>query len=347
MRLQPVNLFGTKKQSGIGNIWFSVPEFISLADVTPSAGFTISGENLPLNGTVLVSCTSGLEITDYLASYPPVYSSTLSLPYSGTNLVTAAQTGSKAFQVRLKPNKHHNYYNEFVTCTVGNVTAQLNCTGRTTFDFSNAALHYDVSNPDSYTGTQLKNLVNYQHFTLNNTVSYDSSNYGSLAFSGFSNTPSVGYSDGLNDFSFSVWFKSTTNTLYQRLIAFGYLNNPAAGSLDTTLNNGGFPMFVWWNGSGAKASYFTGGTLSDSTWHQYAFTRSVSNSPYTEHYVDGVLIGTTTRTGSQTENIGFMPGTLQMGSLLTGNISIIKLFKRVLTSTEIAYEYNMYKNRYI
>ena len=71
MRLQPVNLFGTKKQSGIGNIWFSVPELIGLTPLTASSAFTINGENLPLNGTVQVTCSNNLEITDFLAGYPP------------------------------------------------------------------------------------------------------------------------------------------------------------------------------------------------------------------------------------------------------------------------------------
>jgi len=128
MRLQPVNLFGTKKQSGIGNIWFSVPELIGLTPLTASSAFTINGENLPLNGTVQVTCSNNLEITDFLAGYPPTWSSSLTIPYQGYNLATAPQVGSKCFQVRLK-NVQYGYYNESLTCTVGNISSVLNCSG--------------------------------------------------------------------------------------------------------------------------------------------------------------------------------------------------------------------------
>jgi len=350
MRLQPVNLFGTKKQSGIGNIWFSVPEFITLSDTTPSAGFTINGENLPLNGTVQVTCSDNLEVTDFLAGYPPVWSSTLTIPYQGYNLATAPVAGNKCYQVRLKPNQAYNVYNETLTCTVGSVTSTLNCTGTTNFNLNNLAVYLDASNTDSYSGTTWNNLVAYNPRLTNTGATFSSLNYGSFSLSG-SNYLSGVYNDPFTDFTCMIWFKCTSINASQTLLTFGKTSSPFA-FIETQLNAANnSAIFNYWNGTGSKNSYIPettpNGDYNDGTWHSYVVTRSVTNSPYTEHYVDGVLITTTLRNGDQTETWGGLPGQLTLGVNYIGNISLIKLFKRVLTSTEILYEHNIYKNRYL
>jgi hypothetical protein len=345
MRLQPVNLFGTKKQSGIGNIWFSVPEFITLSDTTASAGFTINGENLPLNGTVQVTCSDNLEVTDFLAGYPPTWSSSLTIPYSGYNLATAPVVGNKCYQVRLKPNQPYNNYNETLTCTVGDVTATLNCTGTTNFNLSNLAIYLDASNTDSYSGTTWNNLMAYNPRLTN--VGGATFSSGSFLFSG-SNNFQGNYIDSFNDYSFMIWFKCTSTNANQTLLSFGKTTIPYAFieiSLNGSYNSSVFAYF--------PANYSLipettpNGDYNDGNWHSYVITRSVSNSPYTQHYVDGVLITTTVRSGTQTDTLGGMPSTLGLGAFYIGYISLVKLFKRVLTSTEILYEHNIYINRYL
>lgn len=350
MRLQPVNLFGTKKQSGIGNIWFSVPEFITLSDTTASTGFTINGENLPLNGTVQITCSDNLEVTDFLAGYPPVWSSTLTIPYSGYNLATAPVAGNKCYQVRLKPNQAYNNYNETLTCTVGDVSAVLNCTGTTNFNLNNLAVYLDASNTASYSGSTWNNLVDNTPTLTNNGATFSSLNYGSFSYIS-TNYISGTYNEPFTDFSYMTWFKCTSTSGSQTLLTLGKTTSPFA-FLEVQLNaTNNSAIFAYWNGTGSKNSYIPEtiptGDYNDGTWHSYVFTRSVTTSPYTKHYIDGVLIGTTITNGDQTETWGGTPGGLTIGVNYTGNISLVKLFKRVLTSTEVLYEHNIYKNRYL
>ena len=223
---------------------------------------------------------------------------------------------------------------------------------------------YDPSRPESYPGSGT-NVYDLSGRGVNATIS------GSPVFTGNSftcnsgdtlsatlNLPLTGPVYGATyDITITLWFKMSTTARYQ----YPWMLNNGGGNLYFDINDtdSGYhyqTMWVYWNSGGSPLSALPlgalGGTNSYSdfitgSWWSYTFRRNVSASPYTEHFVNGVKIGTIERLGDQTGEL-FYGGRLVLGnaSLFIGDIGSSHAYGRALSDAEIIANYNVEKNRF-
>lgn len=170
------------------------------------------------------------------------------------------------------------------------------------------------------------------------------------------------------DFSISFWFKLYTGAfplggglscIPLQLYATSTVNKHLTFDLnDDDLGAAGVTMWAYWNGSGNPYSVVgkaAGGTPSewcDDVWRHYTFTRSITNSPYTKHYMNGIEVTDyVTMGGSQTElfcessifDVNFYYGYLYN---VQGLLGPVYAYDKELTAAEVLWNYNADKNRF-
>lgn len=221
----------------------------------------------------------------------------------------------------------------------------------------------DASDRNSYpgSGTTWTNMVGSNNGTLTNSPVFDAGNGGNIVLDGSNDYISIPFETILYDCSIEIWFKATGLSSYQYLLSIGDpstnsysfymdMNDPDGSSFAQT-------MWTYWNSGGSPNSVIpktgTYGDWNDSTWRHYVFTRSTTISPYTLHYMNGILVSSINRTGDQTTQFGNGSGYyLKLGSYRTnalywqGNQASIKIYNRVLSATEIKQNYNATKSRF-
>jgi hypothetical protein len=85
-------------------------------------------------------------------------------------------------------------------------------------------------------------------------------------------------------------------------------------------------------------------TLNDGNYHYYGFTFDGSTKTA---YIDGVALGTQNVTGTLTNSFGGRKlGAFGGGYYANGNISVYKVFNKVLTAAEVLQNYNATKSRF-
>ena len=205
-------------------------------------------------------------------------------------------------------------------------------------------MHLDAGNSNSYpgSGTKWYDLSgNGYYATLNNGVSYDENNGGSLVF------------DGINDYAIGASTLNINNNV--TLEAFIYPTSyPVDGGF--IISNLGYYLELY--KSGVIRSYYYGlstegyhygtSTIPLNTWTHVAVVRDQSNNTI-KHYVNGNIDNTITpitgdiRNGIMTFQIGkYANG----GYIFIGNISIVKIYNKALTASEIDQNYSATKQRY-
>jgi hypothetical protein len=213
---------------------------------------------------------------------------------------------------------------------------------------SGLVLCLDAGNRKSYPGigtawTDLSGRGN--HGTLFNTPTYSSENGGSLTFNGsnqyVSNTMgqplTSPFADLTNKFLvFDFWVNSNTSTPIGLYDTAPNLTNP--------LRNNPAGFVEWWN-EDPKVSL----GLSALTWTNITIEYSFTTNRTIKYYRNGNLISTTTGgTGPFVSWTTLNFGTVNQGQFwYSGKISIIKIYNRALSATEIAQNYNALKSRYI
>lgn len=181
--------------------------------------------------------------------------------------------------------------------------------------------------------------------SLNNGVTFNGETQGSLYFDGSNDYVTCGNPSALtfpqNAFSLVTWFKYP---------ASGFFFNKGVG------NVGGFNL--WYTGTQLRFQIYSGsvapapinvvaGTINSNTYYQASATYdgSVANT-----YLNGVLVGT--QTNSQT--IVNTTGSLQIGyradgvntNYSSGSISVVQVYNRALSATEVQQNYNALKSRF-
>jgi hypothetical protein len=135
------------------------------------------------------------------------------------------------------------------------------------------------------------------------------------------------------------------------------INDTDYGSLAQT-------MWVYWNSGGSlnslvpkTGSNVIGGTSygdwNDSTWRCYIFTRSVTDSPYTKHYMNGLEVTNVTRQNDQTTKFGNGAGyQITLGAYrsnnlnFAGNQSIVRIYNKVLSPQEVIQNFESQRVNY-
>lgn len=229
-------------------------------------------------------------------------------------------------------------------------------------------LNVDAGNPNSYpgTGTTWSDLSSSGlNGSLVNGASYDSADGGSIQFDGNNDRVSFGSAggtliNGLSQLTIEIWFNSDVINTDRGLIAG---NSNSTGDYGFTLryDSSGF------DGGGSrliKASFGTEGSNNNSTvlesssfiqtsntWTCIAVTCNVGTS--IALYKNGALdtptnvnLGGSTVNGCNRIYIGQGPDVGNNNKYWDGNISIFRIYNRLLTTGEISGNYNAVKQRY-
>ena len=183
---------------------------------------------------------------------------------------------------------------------------------------------------------------NSNNGTLVNSPTYSSANGGSILFDGINNNVTTPLNTALGNFTVCCWFKPTdsTNPAYARLIDKNYLNGFWLGKDASTSNS-------W--GGGVREGSIPFGIFISLTDGQWNFLTSIRSSTTHTLYGNGI-----TNTASNT-----VPSTaLDTTSLLIaqyiggggynfkGNVAVVQVYNRALTSAEVLQNYNATKARY-
>jgi hypothetical protein len=178
--------------------------------------------------------------------------------------------------------------------------------------------------------------------TLTSGPTYSATNGGSIVFDGSNDYIATSYAPTFNDFSVIVWFKSTTNINYSRLVDKNFIDGMWIGRSATTANS--------WGGGVLESNppYGRFITLQDGNWHMIASVRQGTTHTI---YGDGI-INTTSGTVSSTAlsatafvfgiNQSTNPNSDQFG----GNISQVLIYNRALSSDEVSQNFNALRRRY-
>jgi hypothetical protein len=204
-------------------------------------------------------------------------------------------------------------------------------------------LHFDAGNLSSYSGSgttvnDLSGLGN--HGTLTTLApTWEPSNFGVFRFNGVEsqliNTTYKGVT-GSTPRTLSFWFKPNT-TLSQEIMGWG---STSPGQLWDVLQINGPGIHIW------SSSNISRVTIQANVWQNVIFTYDSFNI---RSYLNGSTTpsATTTtglNTGSQRNfkigrgNFGYLP--------FNGDISVVKIWDKVLTPTQIQSEYNTIVSRY-
>jgi len=204
-------------------------------------------------------------------------------------------------------------------------------------------LNLDPAQLRSYigSGTSCKDIsANDLTGTLVNGVGFSTDGGGSFVYDGVNDNINFGNNLGLTDnFTFCLWIKPTNFSNYRGLI--GKTNGSTPRPFDYYLDiTSGKPLLF-------TGSPFFG--ISSPTIGVWNFVCVALSSPNCTHYLNGVSNGTTASM-SITTNLtnNFLIGSRSDNATrMLGNIGIVNMYNRALTSAEILQNYNANKSRYI
>lgn len=210
----------------------------------------------------------------------------------------------------------------------------------------------DAANPRSYTGsgTTWTDLSGFnRNGTLTNGPTYDGNNKGYFVLDGNNDyistvtATTLGINSTSTSFTLNTWFKTSGTGEY-------YLFDNYNGSTDISLriDSGKFEVFMAdSNGTVFNAIQF-GSNYNNNVWNNFCLTWDGSNT--ITAYANGVSLGTSTQagiTGSFDSGAAFLIGSRPTGtSWFPGNISIMMVYNRNLTATEVLQNYNAIRSRF-
>lgn len=172
-----------------------------------------------------------------------------------------------------------------------------------------------------------------------NSPIYSTANNGSIVFDGVNDYIDLNTNNiitGTNPFTFEAFYKVTNASVAAEL--FG--NYGAGYTSNTIWISGRYGVFI--NGS---VPYFQGAPLGVGTYHM-AFTRTSDGvcTLYKNGVVDGTAISTTSISVGQNFRIGCDVNSI--AEVFGGELYCLKVYNKVLTSTEILQNYNALRGRF-
>jgi hypothetical protein len=223
--------------------------------------------------------------------------------------------------------------------------------------------HIDAGDTNSYpgSGTTVSDLVGSNDATLNNGTSFTSADGGSFIFDGMDDYISIpdndvfsfGNSSTDSPFTFEAWINPTDATDFRILAKFasGVREYFLSTSTDDTI------ICVLYDYSSDFVFEYakTTSTLSDGQWANVAVTYDGRGGAGArngiEIYING-QIQTVTRVFNGTYTAmknGFQPvdiGRFNATSFASGKLSVLKVYDRDLTASEVLQNYNALSSRY-
>lgn len=207
-------------------------------------------------------------------------------------------------------------------------------------------LHLDAANPKSYSksGTTWFDLSgNGNDGTLINGPTYSSSNGGSILFDGSNDYASVSNNVSIvnNNITLNIWAYPTSIGVYKTLISSEPVLSTQNGyGIRQRIDN------VWWFVVGREGNGESVQTnLNQNMWVNLSGTYNGSTMIL---YKNGISVGSTSsaRTINFSNNltIGILPTTLN--DPYAGNVSLVQIYNRALSTSEVLQNYNAAKNRF-
>lgn len=182
---------------------------------------------------------------------------------------------------------------------------------------------------------------NNNNGTLINSPTFNSANSGSIVFDGVDDYVNTTFTTALDNFTICAWFKCTGVTAWARIADKSYQSGFWFGKESTNANR--------WGGGVKQVSNYNMITLDDTNWHYLVMVR---NGTSLTVYGDGITNTNTTTCGSGTLDTTALSlgGTVNDGGGLRdwfkGNIPIVKIYNRTLSTNEILQNYNAQKGRF-
>jgi hypothetical protein len=206
-------------------------------------------------------------------------------------------------------------------------------------------LALDAADQNSYvSGSTTWNDVsnNNNSGSLVNGPTFSSTDGVSIVFNGTNNYIATSYAPTFNDFSAIVWFKSTANITYGRIVDKNFSTGMWVGRNSNIANSWGGGVFE------AVPPYGRYITLVDGAWHMIASVRQGTTHTI---YGDGIANNTSgTVSGGALSATAFAFGlnrsTTINGNAFGGNIAAIQVYNRALSATEIQQNYEAQKSRF-
>jgi hypothetical protein len=209
-------------------------------------------------------------------------------------------------------------------------------------------LHLDAANPKSYpgSGTTWSDLSgNGNDGTLVNGPTFDSGNAGSIVFDGVNDRgdlPLSIYNEfDINKYTLSVWVyvKSTTNT---QVVITQEVTNVFIRALSLFIINGEFSFRCSDNNT---QIFLDSESIENNTWYNCILTLDKDNKAEfklnNKHQEEHIFTNPPTFSTQQIK-IGNRNNSIPF----EGNIALVRLYNRILTSEEVLQNYNATKSRF-
>lgn len=223
--------------------------------------------------------------------------------------------------------------------------------------------YVDPTNTNTYSGvgTTAYNLIpgGINNFRLVNGVSYDLDRSGSFYFDGSNDYVGLGSTTIFNSTAFTVsfWIKPTT---YSGTVCSGAISNGQYTIFGTSSTYQGysstFSGAIQINGGSNSVATVNQSNFSINKWYHYVAvydSAGIGNSNKFKIYIDGIIKSLTFDTtmpsaphaAGQEARIGFGPGAPGY-PYFNGNIGLVQIHSKALSSTEILQNYNATKARF-
>ena len=216
-------------------------------------------------------------------------------------------------------------------------------------------LNLDAANIKSYpgSGTTWTDLSgNRNTGTLTNGPTFNRDGGGNLVFNGTTQYVDCGNNSivntAVNTCTINVWFKQTSSVASYRLLTS---KGPSDADENFVLGLHHTNSKAYFDVGGSGAYIDTTYSYSLNTWYNICVTHNrVAGSSTLKLYINGIEIPSTTVQPTLTpvtNNSNFIVGSGRSNSLpFPGNISIVNLYNRALTASEIQQNYNALKSRF-
>ena len=193
--------------------------------------------------------------------------------------------------------------------------------------------------------------------TLTNGPTYNSANGGSIVFDGVDDIVNTFLNLGTNPIpshTISVWFK-TNSASGKKIIGVENVQNGQAASLYDRHLYVGTNSKLYYAVYDTKSNFITSSAnVTNNIWKNATAVCTGANS--ISLYVDGTLNGSTTGNGYSGYNGSYiriggyaLDASTHPNSLpgyFTGNISVVQIYNRALSASEIQQNYNAQKSRF-
>ena len=223
--------------------------------------------------------------------------------------------------------------------------------------------YVDPTNANTYSGvgTTAYNLIpgGINNFSLNNGLSYDLDKSGSFYFDGSNDYVGLGSTTIFNSTAFTVsfWIKPTA---YNGTVCSGAVSNGQYTIFGTSSTYQGysstFSGAIQTGGSSNSVATVNQSNFSINKWYHYVAvydSAGTGNSTKFKIYIDGAIKSLTFDAtmpsapfaANQESRLGFGPGAPGY-PYYNGNIGLVQIHSRALSSTEIVQNYNATKARF-